>query len=357
MIRFAFTATVVLFCALGVLSEARGDTFYYTGPASGDFFTESNWTANSDGSGASPAVDQIPDSDVGGIFHDLIIDGDSVLANGQVDFGTGSLTLQAGAQLDITGTDNDLDINPTAAFSLTNATLNVNDIITFDGNVSLTGGSVTSVTDDISFNDDLASLSVDGTTFTTADNIYFDAFVGTIANATFNTSDRLGLRQNVAVVMTSSQINVNGGFGDIDDVFGTAGAGSSLTLLGSSTLLADSVEEGVDLILGDQTTATMGGQGARIVAGGSTITITSFDVTLIVGVLDDLDFDFVDARPFLINGITGLSYADDPSAWNITDWNGSDAVTLQLGSTVIPEPGTAALGMITLGLLAARRRR
>ena len=352
------TNSLTLLAALAVLLPAGGpllggtlNTFFFTGGVNNDFFNELNWTENANGTGANPVGDPIMDSATNAITLDLIIDGDSVIANGQVDFGTGSLTLEAGSVLAVAGPGNDLDINADSTFSLSDAAIVVDDVINFEGDSSFSGGSVVSLTDDVAFQDNFVNLSIDGTSFVAADNIYFDGFTGSIANASFNSADRFGVRNNVAIVMSDTDIVVESGTGDIDDVFGAAGAGSSLTLLGASNLVADSVEEGADLILGGSTIAIMGGQGARIVADGSTITMDTMEAILVVQPLDSGDADFVDARPFLINGITGLSYAADPSTWNVKNWNGSDLVTLQ----IVPEPTGLLLTMGALLLLAVRR--
>lgn len=347
-------STLMASCLLLLATHSTAQAqFFFTGGVDNDFFNELNWTANADGTGANPAGDPLIDSTTNAIALDLIIDGDSVVADGQVDFGPGSLTLQSGSLLSITGAGNDLDINADSTFSLTDARVEVNDIINFEGTSSFSGGSVESITDDIAFQDNFVNLSIDGTTFISLDNTYFDGFVGSIQNTTINSSDRLGLRNNVAVVMTNADITVNGGSGDIDDVFGSSGAGSSLELLGASTLLADSVEEGADLILGGSTFATMGGQGVRIVADGSTITMNTTAATLVVGPLNAADVDFVDARPFLINGLTGDSYATDSSTWNVQGWDGVSPITLR----VVPEPTSLAMLVGALGLAAVKRRR
>lgn len=348
LIHRAILCLAALACAPAVLAQP----YYFVGPGT-DFFDELNWNTQPDGSGVSIPGDPLFDSASAAIDLDLIIDNDTVVAAGEVDFGPGSLTLGFGSLLYISAPGADLDINSDSSFSLDNALLVVDDIINFEGTSLFTGGNVISLTDDIAFQDNFVNLGINGTTFTAADNIYFDGFAGSIANATFNSADRLGVRNSVAVVMTDTDLAINSGFGDIDDVFAADGTGSSLTMLGASTLLADSVEEGADLILGGSTIATMGRQGSRIVADGSTITLTTLDAVLNVAPLNPLDADFVDARPFLINGFTGLSYADDPSTWNITNWNGSAPVALQL----VPEPGSLVLAGIALVAAAAVRRR
>lgn len=341
-------------------STTWAQTYFFVGPSGGDFFDELNWNTAADGTGMSPVGDLIPDDSTGAISLDLIIDGDTVEAAGQVDFGTGSLTLEAGSMLSITGNDNDLDINSDSSFSMTDATLSVFDIANFEGVSIFNGGSVTSVSDDIAFQDNFINLAIDGTTFTAFDNIYFDGFAGSIANATFNSGDRLGVRNEVQITMVDTFIDVAGGTGDVDSVFGVAGAGSTVTLTGDSTLIADSVEEGADLVLLGNTLAQMGAGGERIVFSNellppdldqSTITIGSFGVTL--EVVASIQVDVIDAREYLINGFTGLTYAQDSSTWNVTNWNGIDPVTLR----IVPEPAGALLAALGLAAVRLRTRR
>lgn len=360
MIRQLWQPGVVALAALSLAcAAANAQTYFFVGPSGGDFFDEANWNTAADGTGVSPVGDLIPDDSGGAIALDLVIDGDTVEAAGQVDFGTGSLTLDAGSFLSITGNDNDLDINSDSTFSMTDATLSVFDIANFEGVSIFNGGSVTSVTDDIAFQDNFVNLAIDGTTFTAFDNIYFDGFNGSIANAVFDSGDRLGVRNEVQITMVDTFIEINEGTGDIDSVFGVAGAGSTVTLTGRSTLIADSVEEGADLVLLGTTVAQMGGQGERLVFPNellppedddSTITVGSFGVTL--EVVNSLLIDVIDSREFLINGFTGLTYADDSSTWNVTDWNGFDPVTLR----VVPEPVGAALAIVGLTAIALSRR-
>jgi len=349
-----------MLCALIGLSAVSAQAqFYYVGPSGGDFFDEANWNDAADGSGNSIVGDELMDSTTNAISLDLIVDGDTVEAAGQVDFGTGSLTLEAGSSFTISGAGNDLDINSDSSFSLTDATLLVDDILNFEGTSAFAGGSVTSVSDDIAFQDNFVNLSIDGTTFFTpigsSRNIYFDGFAGSINNATFTSGDRLGLRNNVSVVATDSSFTIEDGTGDIENIFGTGTAvGSSLTLLGASNLVADSVEEGAALILDGSTTATMGGQGIRIVDADSSITVNSKDVSLNIESLDSSDIDFFDARTNLISGLTGLSYdATNGEGWNITNWDGASAITLQ----VVPEPASAVMALLGFVAVAGLRRR
>lgn len=368
-LRQIFTLALAFLC-LGAI-RANAQTFFFVGPAGGDFFDEANWNSAADGSGVIPAGDPIVDSSTNAIELDLIIDGDTVVADGQVDFGTGSLDMQSGSMLSITAISGDLDINAASTFSFTDATLVVDDIINFEGNSTFSGGSVTSITDDIAFQNNFINLTIDGTTFTSADTTYFDGPTpGSITNATFIVVDQFGLRNddpndpqdpalaaNVVMTNTSIDVQANGGTsgGDIQNIFNGDAVGSSLTLLGSSTLRADAIEEGAKLFLGDSASATLGVHfEERIVDEGATITLESLDAVLNVVALDETALEYVDARPFLINGGTGLSYAQDDSTWNVQGWNGFDAESLSLTS-LVPEPSSAVLCISMLAAFAIRR--
>lgn len=342
--------------ATAACSSLPAQTFYYVGPAGGDFFDEANWNDSADGAGGAPVGDLIPDSASGAIAIDLIIDGGMAEAAGQVDFGAGSLSLLGGASLSITGAGNVLDMNPDSAFNLVDSTLSVAGDMFFEGAASFSGGSVTSEGDDIEFQDALTSLAINGTSFATpADNIIFDAQLGAITGASFFSVDRLGLRNTTAdptsrLVMADSSIDINGGAGDVDDVFDTNnGNGAILALDGASTLLANQIDDGISLeLLGSSVATLTTTSGAVDAANGGTITIFSTSARLVLTNESDTD-----VRGALVNGLTGLSYLDDPSAWNVSNWNGSDAATLSL----VPEPGAvAALACLTL-LTAVRRTR
>lgn len=350
----------LLFGALtfGLLAPSivSADPYYYVGLPNGDFFDELNWNDASDGSGLSPLAGEINDSTSDAITLNLIIDGDSVVADGQVDFGSGSLTLETGSTFAVTGIGHDLDINSSSTFSMTDSTLTVDDVINFEGTSYFSGGTVESEANDIAFQDNFDDLTIIGTTFTSFDNIYFDGFAGTTIGATFISGDRFGVRNSVGITMTDTSITANSGTGDVDDVFSTLADGSSLTLLGASTLLADSVEEGADLTLGGTTVATMGGQGERITADGSTISITSFDVVLNVGALvDDVTTEYVDSRPFLINALAGLTYEQAPELWNVSNWNGLDAVSLQVIG--VPEPSSILILLLGISVTGISSRK
>lgn len=345
---------------------AMAQTYFYTGASGGNFFDEANWNTMADGSGSIIPGDPLQDDIANAIALDLIIDGDNVDAPGDVDFGTGSLTLESGSVFTISGIGADLDINSDSSFFLTDATLIVDDIINFEGISIFSGGSVQSLTDDIAFQNNLANLTIDGTMFTSADTTYFDGTPasGSITNATFTVVDQFGIRDDgngpSNIVMTNANIDVqaNGGTsgGDIQNVFTSGDAiGSSLTLLGNSTLRADAIEEGAALVLGGSSEATLGVHfEERITDEGGTITLTTLEAQLNVVALDSSDPDYVDARPFLIDGRTGVDYlTSNGVGWNITDWDGFSAVSLQL----VPEPGTLLLSLACIAAVAVTRRR
>lgn len=318
--------------------------YTYIGSSGGSFFDETNWE---DMGGTNPAVGTLPDSTTGAIALDLIIDGANVEAAGQVDFGTGSLTLLNSATFEVTGSGNDLDFNSASSFSLTNSTVTVDGDVVIEGIADFAGGQVTSVTDDIEFQE-LLTLSIDGTSFSSGDNLFFDAFSGTIVNASFTSADRFGLRQSTALVIVDSTINIQNGGGDLDDVFAAAGAGSSITLLGNSLLLADTVEEGVDLIIGGTSKAQLGGGGVEILDNGSTATLLTVDAMLQISAITD------DPRAFVVDGRAGgVDYTADSSVWNVTNWDGASAVTLQL---VVPEPASLVFALMSICFLGGTRR-
>ncbi len=348
--------------------------FYFTGPSGGDFFDELNWTANPDGTGANPAAASIEPGAASAIAVPLIIDGDDVMANDHVDFGAGSLDLQAGSVLTIssaTGTV-DLDINAATTFTMDSATLNVGDDIFFGGTQSIANsiintldltegdvqlqvpstditGTTFNVGDDMIFG--AASYgTIDGNTFNSNDNMWFSGSAAVITNSTLSPGDRLGIQTSTPLLIDSI-VTINGGGGDLEDVFddGT-GVNSVLTVAGNTSVALDQLQEGVALTLDDSSTAIFLNDDAITEtppAGTSLVTMASFDATV------TFPLQNVDLSTAVFNGMTGLSYADDPSAWNVTDWNGVDAVTLQLA---VPEPSGLAM-LLSLIVLACFRRK
>ncbi|MEN1681255.1 MAG: PEP-CTERM sorting domain-containing protein [Planctomycetota bacterium] len=348
--RMAAAALAVLL--LGGSPHAHAQSFFFVGPADGDFFDVNNWNDAADGTGSAPPVDSLPNSTTGAIAIDLVIDSTSVLAEGQVDFGVGSLTITNDGSLEITGSGNDIDFNSATTLVLSGSTLIADGDVVLEGSITIANSVVTATTDDIEIQDN-AVIDISGSVITAGDNFFFDSFVGTVTSSEFSSADRLGIRApggvDADVVVFDTNISIQAGAGDTDNIFtDNLDSGGSLTLLGASTLLSDTVEEEVDLIIGGTSSATLGGNGVEILDNGSTATLTTFGASLIVNEITD------DPRAFIINGRTGLSYADDSTRWNVTDWNGLDAVTLQ----IVPEPSTAAvLGVAGVASMLRRRKR
>lgn len=318
--------------------------YTFVGPPDGDFFDENNWQ---DAQGNAPPANTINPDAV--ITHSLIIDGDTVgSSGGQVDFGTGaSLELTPGSVLNLLNPGDQLDVNFRSALKITDATINVDDDVYLQGGFFLTGGMIRSFNDDIEFDDDASGVA-SGTTFVAGDNIIVDNSFSSISNATFQAADQLGIRYTSQFTVTDTNISVGNGANDIDDVFtGDAAEGAVITLRGTSTLEADSIAEGVDLVLEDSAIATFGSLDADMTSDNrdeapffafeSKIIVNSLDAELILSLPTEIiqsTLEGFDARPFIINGLSGLSYADDPSAWNVTDWNGTSALSsLKLVST------------------------
>ncbi len=360
MHRYCFAALALL-AVLALGQTSRGANFFYTGPANGDFFDELNWNSLPGGGGANPAAGAIdPATD---IFDNLFLDGVSTLANGKVQFGAGGgLDMQPGSLLDIvSGGTGQLDLIAGTTFNFNNAMLIADDDIFLRGTTTLTGGSVTSRADDIEF---LSSNTViNGTSFTSGGSsgaIIFRETITSIFGASFNAADRLGLRE-FDVTMTDSTINVNNGEDDVENVFTSPPAvTATLTLKGNSSLLADQLQEDVKLALFDNSVATLAnvdnsgdvGDQLAVITENSLVTLHSTGAKLIIP-----NPQTVSSAPKIRNGQTGLVYSFDPSTWNVKNWNGLDAVTLQ----IVPEPSGLLISSVFLtfcgGLVRQKRRR
>lgn len=346
-----YLTTVVALAAAASASNSLSQTYFFVGPSGGSFFEAANWNTATDATGTSPDPLDLPDSTTGAIGLDLVIDATNVEAAGQVDFGAGSLEILSGAMLEITGAGNDIDFNSASALTLVDSTLIADGDVVLEGMISLTGGTVTALTDDVEIQD-FAQFAIDGTVMSAGDNFFFETSTGTVANANITSADRLGIRAPggvpADVVFVDSVIDINGGNGDVDNIFtDNVDSGGSVTLAGTTTLLADTVEEEVDLIIADFATATLGGNGSSILSGISTATLTSTTATLVVNEITN------DPRASIINGLTGQSFLDNPSGFTVPSWNGADAVTLQ----IVPEPTSTLLLLTTLSALSRGRRR
>ncbi|TWT92929.1 hypothetical protein Pla108_40690 [Botrimarina colliarenosi] len=309
--------------------------YTYTGPAAGDFFDESNWT---DADGAPAPSDTINAGSA--IYHSLLIDGASVTTSGgEIDFGFGgSLELTPGSLLTLPDFGGQLDFNPGSGLKLTDASIIANADVILEGTTVLNGGLLESQGDDIEFQD-RAEVSIVGTTLRAFDILVVENSVTSVQGATFESGDRLSMRYEVDYAVTDTAIVLESGRADIEDGFaGNRGEGSRLILKGTSTLLADTIEDGVDLILEDSASASLidsgptGGSSQMIdpANGESLIIFNSYSAELVVR--NDSEFD---PRQYIINGFTGLSYLDDPNVWNEAGWDGlSPLASLRLALAV-----------------------
>lgn len=328
-----------LACAIGPLSDIKNKlTYYYTGPNGGDFFDEVNWNDDPQGSGSAPPAGSVSPSGDQDIGINLIIDGSSVIAAGDIDIGnrgSGSLTLLNGASLEVTGTTNDLDFDFDGSFTLINSTVTVADNIFFGGTIELIGGSVISG-DDIDFSA-LATVTIDGTTLTAFDNIDFQDSFQSINGAAFSHTGGGDLRidgPNSIVEFSDTEFVIglpSNGFGNLESA-GTSSDGGTLILRGDSNLTLNEVREGVDLLLFDKASVIVESSFSGVGDGGSTITL--FSSTNILDFPSDSTANF-DRRDFVINGMTGLTYSQDSSTWTNANWNGLDGVTLQIVADVL----------------------
>ncbi|MGI9456537.1 MAG: hypothetical protein ACR2NU_08240 [Aeoliella sp.] len=309
-------------------------TYTFIGPENGDFFDESNWE---DADGNPAPTDSINPATP--IRLSLLIDGDTVSSgtppNGagrEADFQVGgSLELTAGSVLIFPEGADELDFNPGSGLKITDATITVFEDIFLEGTNDLNGGLIESLGDDIEFQDG-HETSINETTLRAFDNVLIDNSVTSVTGATIESGDRLGMRFEVDFTVTDTNIVINNGVGDVEDAFtGAQGEGSTLTLKGASTLMADTIEDGVDLVLEDTSVATLVGVNtgtSEMVGtdGTSTITVLSTDAQIVVANASDFD-----PRAFLINGFTGVTYLDDSSVWNVTNWDGlTPLASLQL---------------------------
>ncbi len=309
--------------------------FYYTGPPNGNFFDEANWNDNPAGGGNSPPVDTINPGQA--IRHSLIIDGDTVgSSGGEVDFQVGgSLELTPGSLLNLTVGGN-LDFNPGSGFKITDATVRVLGDIILEGTNHWVGGLVESTGDDVEFQDAHES-TINGTVIrSVVDILVFENSLTSVTGVTFDVADRFSMRYEIDVTVTDTNINVRGftpsvdpgcsGCGDVEDAFaGAQGEGAILTLKGASTLLANAFQDGVSLVLDGTSVATLLGNPnttVDLVDPNGSITLMSTGAEL-----KTIHASASDVRDRIINGLTGLSYLDDPSAWNVTNWNGTSPLT------------------------------
>lgn len=374
-------AAVTLAIATGA---AQAQPYFYVGPSGGDFFDELNWNTAANGSGSFLAGDPLMDDAANGIDVDLVMDGVSVVANGQVDFGIGSLTMLNGAMFEVAGSGNDLDLNDDTVTSITDSSLIVDDFIQLGGMVTLSGASlsasddinflgtasisntvVESTGDDIEFRDSATILSVTGSDFLASSlgtdgsfnqSVIFQTNV-TASDSSF-TGGQLGFDGDVAadLTVTDSVITFTG---DINNVFSASGTPAlhRIFLQGNTTLAADQIEDGTLLAVQDSSHATFIDDDDDDDADGlpDTWIITNALVRLdsYEAGLTFLNPGEIDVRSRVFDGLTPTTYALTPSAFAPSDWDGLSAVTLRL----VPEPTAAAIAALACVAAVSTRRK
>ncbi len=370
--------TRVLTCLLasfswGIVSPAWGGVcFTFTGAADNDFFNVANWD---DGIGGNPTA--IVDPVTMEIEQCLQINGSAVQAAAAVEFGSGSLMMMAGAMLEVTsgevnfnagsmlnmadssiqvtgGTAGQFNLNSgSTGFITGNSTVIAADDITFRGNATLNGATVTSTGDDVEFWE-TGTLNISNSNFTTDPGqvtFFKDAASGSVSyNLTDSTitTGRVSIENEVFVTLLDSIINADG---DIEEALdGNSTNPGTLILNGNSSATADQIEHSIRLILNDTSRATFtddnDADGDSWILNDSSVTLNTVDNLLTI-----VNSFVADARSDVFDGRSNLSYAANPSAWDPSTWNGLDAVQLSL----VPEPsGWLLLGMA--GMLLTRRR-
>lgn len=357
--------------------------FFFVGPAGGDFFDENNWNSAADGTGMIPAGDPLLDDAANAIGLDLVIDGDTVTAAGEVDFGVGSLTLLSGSSFSVTGSGNDLDINDDSTLSATGAVLDIDDFAQLGGSVSLTGSALTasddinffgnvtiadsmieSTGDDIEFRSESSVVSITGSEFLVSNTgtgggfdqvIYFRTSTDDIADSTFR-GGRFGVLTDgpgttTLVEATDSTFEFDG---DIENIFTSSDGGvHQFALKGDSTLVADQLESGIALFLDDSSTATftddlLDDDGDSWFTDNALARLDSFDAQLIFA-----NDQTADTSSRVFDGVNLTTYALSPGNFSPDDWDGVSAVTLRL----VPEPTSLAVVASLLTLVAGSRRR
>ncbi|TWT87149.1 hypothetical protein Mal64_26840 [Pseudobythopirellula maris] len=104
MIRCIAARLCAVTALLAAASTASAVDYYYVGLTGGDFFEQNNWNDSPDGLGSFLATPVI-DLGTGDVEHSLIVDGDMVAAAADIDFGMGSLTLDSGSSLTVSGSE------------------------------------------------------------------------------------------------------------------------------------------------------------------------------------------------------------------------------------------------------------
>lgn len=359
--------------------------FFFVGPAGGDFFDAGNWNDQADGLGSFLAT-PVVDAGTGDIEHAFVVDGDMVNAAADVDFGMGSLLLDTGSALTLSGSEitfgtgssftmsgssltvdggstGQVEFNSGSLVSLSDASVLATDDIFFRGEVSIADSTIESTGDDIEFQSDSIITSITDSDFLASSVgtgggfnqvIYIRSSTDQIFDSTFR-GGRFGVLTDGAgtttdVKMTDSSILVDG---DIDNIFSSSNGGvHRLTLDGASTLVADQLET-VALFLDGTSTATFTDDLADD-DGDSWLTDNSLVRLDSTGASVTFDFDqTTDVQSRVFDGINLTTYALSPDNFTPSDWDGSSAATLRL----VPEPSTLAFMASVLTLAVGSRRR
>ncbi len=382
--RFSFVLAVC-----GVVSLFTPATlfaqFTFVGPSGGDFFDVLNWE---DGGSANPAA--IIDGVTGFIELDLTIGGTgNVAAASIIDFGAGSLSMTSGSVLNTSATMNfnsgsslsmdgasltltgtlaagELDLGLGSTLSVTGGSfLTAGDDMDLRGATSISDSTLESIGDDIEFKDDLP-MTLTNSTFIVPNDpnnspqvIFFEGISQTVINSNF-TGGRISLDTLVTVTATDSVFNM---VGDIEDAFSGLTNGT-LILAGTSSVVADQVEEGATVILRDSSSLTLIDDNTDtdgeewITKPSLTDSSVIFESTGASLTLQGGRIAATDDATQIINGLFGdVSYAANPSLFTPNNWNGQDDVTIQI--TGVPEPSSLVLASILAGsfLASCRSRR
>ncbi|MEN1681288.1 MAG: hypothetical protein AAGJ46_17000, partial [Planctomycetota bacterium] len=336
--------------------------YTYVGPDGGDFFDEANWE---DAEGKNPTGDPINTLDnelITGIS--LVVDGDVIggsrtvrsIFDGQLQFGVGgSLEIINGATVDFSDPDGsvnaELDFDPRSGLKIVNGSLIVDDDIFLDGTIHLEDALLESLIDDVEFQDEHDSTIINSTV-RAGNNLIFDQSIAAVTGSSLIADDNTSIRFSSSVTVTDTELDMTF---DVEPLFTHSdGEGSSLTLKGSSVLNADSVNEGVDLILEDTAVANLGSLDTgtststppSIMQGTNTVMADAgFDgefVSLIIINSDEAVVNLASttqssspAGELIINGLTDESYDDNPDAFNIVNW---DAVSPVRGLSIAGAP-------------------
>jgi Tol biopolymer transport system component len=307
--------------------------YTFTGAPGSDFFDENNWRDAQNN--APPAGTITP----GSTAHSLIIPaGLNVTAAGQVSFVQGgSLEMLAGSVLNITtgnggGGANGFITQNGSGLRMTNAQLLVDSGIHLQGEQSIIGSTLRAggIESDLYF-DQLHDSVVSGSTLEATDVVGFEN------NTTVVDSDivtgAFSLKFESEVIIRDTTIDAAD---EIQDAVEDNADNTLLRLVGTSDVTGTSLWDGVSAVIDDSAALTLTGSyrgHIAFVGNGEepfpadkvgTITLASTDAELFL----NGDENPQSIAGHIINGLTGLTYAQDPNAWNVTNWNGTDPIGL-----------------------------